>query len=106
MSIDEVRTVGRIINENRHLKTEIDILNSNLIANDKHIFLLQSNVSSYRSITEQQASIILNFEEIDRTRVQQISDMQNFHKKDKRATALKFCGGGIAIGMILMLLLN
>jgi len=106
MSIDEVRIVGRIINENQHLKNEIEILDSMIVVKDKHVFLLQENVTACRSIMEQQISVISSFEEIDRLRVQQINDIHKFHKKDKRKTALRFGGGGVALGILLMLIFN
>jgi len=106
LSIDEVRVVAKVLNENNYLRKENSILDSIIIVNNKHINLLNNSISNYMMINNQQLGVIHSFEEIDRLRVQQINNMMLAHKKDKRMTAIKFGGGGIAVGMILMLILK
>ena len=104
MSIDEIRIVGKVLNENQYLRIENKILDSMIIVNNKHIDLLSNSLYNCKNITDQQLKTISGFEEIDRMRVQQINNMIEVHKKEKRKTALKFGGFGVAAGVILMLI--
>jgi hypothetical protein len=103
-SIDEVRVMAKVLNENAYLRNENVILDSIIVVNNKHIYLLSNNVTLCRSITEQQLMAITSYQEMDRIRFQQIENIMLSHKKEKRMTAIRFGGGGIAIGMLLMLL--
>ena len=106
LSIDEVRIVAKIINENNYLRVENGLLDSMITINTEQINVLTSSLSTCQIITEQQTISLKSFSQVDALRVKQINQMMIDHKKDKRKTTVKFTGVGIVLGVIATLLLN
>jgi glycerol dehydrogenase-like iron-containing ADH family enzyme len=106
MSIDEVRKVAYIINENTFLKDENKVLDSLLLYSTKTIDLLQTNLEISKRETMETRHMFDECMKLDSIRIQEINAIQQQCKKTKRRTILKAGGGGIIVGIILMLIIG